>query len=381
MKALIAGAGISGLATGIALRQIGFDVEIYERSSRLREIGAGLMIWPNGARSLEALGVKIDALRVQRLSICTWRGHHLNDYPLQSVSKRFGFDPSFVHRAELQAALAMRFGSDGLFLGAEVNGFEQDGARVQVILHDGRAADGDLLVGADGLRSVVRRELLADGDPVYLGSTIWRGVVQREERLRIQPECGINWIGRGAEFLAFHLKGDRIYWAGVTKEPRGERAGPGGHKRDLIERFGSWAKPVPELIAATDSAAILRNDMYDRPRAPHWSGGRVTLVGDSAHPMTPNAGQGACQALEDAVALGNSLKEASNPTEAFSLYERARLRRANRVVAMSRQATRAVQIENQVLCALRDTVAYRIAQLVFLRTLDAILAPEPADIG
>ncbi len=355
------------------MRQAGFDVEIFERSPRLQEIGAGLMIWPNGARSLKSLDVTIDALIVRHFSICDWRGRRLSDYPLESISERFGFDPCFVHRADLQAALASRFGTSAVHLRAEVSGFRQDGESVEIVFQDGTTAAGDLLVGADGIRSPVRRQLLADGDPTYLGSTIWRGIVQGDGVLA-EPESGINWVGRGAEFLAFQLRGDRIYWAGVTKEPRGEHAGTGGHKADLLTRFGTWAKPVPKLIASTDEAAILRNDMYDRPPARRWSGGPVVLVGDAAHPMTPNAGQGACQALEDGVALGACLKDSRDLVSAFDLYERLRLRRANRVVAMSRQATRAVQLENRFLCAVRDVVGSFVAERIFLRTLDGILS-------
>lgn len=370
MKALISGAGIAGLATGIALRQAGHEVEIFERMPELREIGAGLMIWPNGARSLQALGVVIDAVTIQHMSVCTWRGRQVNDYPLESVAARFVFEPAFVHRADLQAALATTFGAEGLNFDAEVSGFNERGAKVEVIIRGGVAAAGDLLVGADGLRSPVRRQLLEDGDPVYLGSTIWRGVVDGHG-IRLPPAHGFDWVGRGSEFVAFPLLHDRMYWSGVIKQQRGEKPGPNGHKGDLLHAFGDWAQPIPALIAATADAAILRNDMYDRPPARRWSEGRVTLVGDAAHPMTPNAGQGACQALEDAVALVDSIKRSSHLTEAFGLYEDRRRRRANRLVTMARQATRAAQLDSPLLCALRDGFAGLMPSWVFLRMLDS----------
>ena len=375
MKALIAGAGIGGLAAAIALRRAGLEVQIFERSPQLQEIGAGLMIWPNGSRALKSLGVEAKTLEVKNVTLSNWRGRRLVEMPVDSAYVRYGHSVSFVHRADLQAALAKTFGPEGLRLGCEVRGFSENEAEVEVALNDGTVAAGDLLVGADGLRSPVRRQLLGDGDPTYLGSTIWRGLVA-SEGIAVPPGTGLNWWGRGSEFLAFHLADSKIYWAGVTKEPRGEGPGPGGHKHDLRERFGDWAEPVPSLIAATTDAAILRNDMYDRPPASHWSQGRVTLAGDAAHPMSPNQGQGACQALEDGVALGESVQRTSNVAEAFQLYERRRLRRANREVAVSRQATRGVQIDNALLCILRDGLMSLLPRQLILRIQDATLAPD-----
>jgi 2-polyprenyl-6-methoxyphenol hydroxylase-like FAD-dependent oxidoreductase len=375
VKALVAGAGIAGLATGIALRQAGVEVEIVERSPELREIGAGLMIWPNGTRALTALRVEVRTVEVNRITLANSRGRRLTELPADAALQRYGSNVSFVHRADLQAALANRFGRERIRLGCQVGGYLEDEARVAVALREGALQDADFLVGADGLRSAVRRQLLGDGDPTYLGSTIWRGLAPREA-IELPSGEGVNWWGRGSEFLAFHLADGSIYWAGVTKEPRGERPGPGGHKRDLLERFGSWTQPVPQLITATEEAAIVRNDMFDRSPSPRWSSGRVTLVGDAAHPMTPNQGQGACQALEDAVALAASLAQTTNLTEAFRLYERRRLRRANRVVEQSRQATRGVQIDNTFLCAIRDGFMSLIPRRVIMRMQDAVLAAD-----
>ncbi|HEV8261264.1 MAG TPA: FAD-dependent monooxygenase, partial [Burkholderiales bacterium] len=179
-KGLIAGAGIGGLAAGIALRRAGLEVQVFERTPGLREIGAALSIWPNGTRSLLALGVKARTLTVRRLSVRTWRGRHLMEAPVEAMRERYGCDMTFVHRADLQAALLNAFGEEGLRLDAEVIGFADEANQVNVMLRNGTSADGDLLVGADGLRSAVRRRLLGDGDPVYLGSTIWRGIVSAD---------------------------------------------------------------------------------------------------------------------------------------------------------------------------------------------------------
>jgi 2-polyprenyl-6-methoxyphenol hydroxylase-like FAD-dependent oxidoreductase len=379
VRALISGGGIAGLAAGIALRRAGLDVEIFERSPRLKEIGAGLMIWPNGARALRSLGVEPRHLEVKKVTLSNWRGRRLTEMPVETAYRRYGAGVSFVHRADLQAGLAKSFGPAGLRLGSEVRGFVEHETQIEVALRDGNVATGDLLVGADGLRSPVRRQLLGDGDPTYLGSTIWRGLTA-SVGIALPLGCGINWWGRGSEFLAFHLAGDVIYWAGVTKEPQGERPGSEGHKADLLERFGDWGQPVPQLIATTKDAAILRNDMYDRPPAPHWSRGRVTLAGDAAHPMSPNQGQGACQALEDGVALGESVQQSSSVAEAFQKYERRRLQRANREVTMSRQATRGVQLDNPVLSALRDGFMSLMPRRLIMRIQDATLAGDATEV-
>lgn len=210
MRALIAGAGIGGLATGIALRQAGLDVQVYERSRELREIGAGLMIWPNGTRSLQALGVEAKALTVKRISFCNWRGRLLIEAPVDSISERYGSEVAFIHRADLQTALSSALGRDALRLDSDVIGFAEEPDHVQVNLRDGTVAAGDFLVGADGLRSVVRRQLLGDGDPTYLGSTIWRGIVA-SEGIPLQRGHCVDLVGRGSEFLAFSLANDRIY--------------------------------------------------------------------------------------------------------------------------------------------------------------------------
>ena len=375
MKALVAGAGIAGLATGIALRRAGHDVEIFERSRELREIGAGLMIWPNGMRALKSIDVKVRMLVVNKITLRNSRGRRLTELAVDGVLERYGFNVAFVHRADLQSALARSFGQKLLHLGCEVRAFVQGRDAVEVTLGDGSARSADLLVGADGLRSAVRRQLLGDGDPLYLGSTVWRGLAPGEG-IDLPIGDGVNWVGHGSEFVAFHLAGGQIYWAAVTKEEHGAKPGSEGTKHDVLERFFTWAEPVPALIRATEEAAILRNDMYDRRPSIRWSHGRVTLVGDAAHPMTPNQGQGACQALEDGIALGESLAQTASITLALELYERRRLGRANRMVRISRQATRGVQIDNPVLCAIRDRVLSLIPRPMILATQDATMRAD-----
>jgi 2-polyprenyl-6-methoxyphenol hydroxylase-like FAD-dependent oxidoreductase len=193
----------------------------------------------------------------------------------------------------------------------------------------------------------------------------------------MEPGTGRNWWGRGGEFLAFPLTDGRLYWAGTANAPRSGEPSAGGHKQDVLDRFSGWDDMVVSIVGQTDSEAILQTDIYDRPPLRRWSVGRVTLLGDAAHPMTPSQGQGACQALEDAVALGRSLEGGRDVRDALRAYERARLRRANRVVTLSRQGSRSVQSESRWLCGLRNAGVKLLPQAVLRRILDATLA-EPA---
>jgi 2-polyprenyl-6-methoxyphenol hydroxylase-like FAD-dependent oxidoreductase len=373
MKALIAGAGIGGLSAAVALRRGGHEVEVLERVSRLREIGAAVVVWPNGTRALRALGVEPIWLAVKRLLILRSDGRRLSELPVSELLERYGSGMMLVHRAELQAALLTALGDGCVRLGVEVTGFSQDDGGVTVRLASGAEESADVLIGADGLRSAVRRQLAGDGDPIYQGFTAWRGEIPAG-RLKLDAGTGRNWWGRGGEFLAFPLTDGRIYWAGTANAPKSARPGPGGHKQDVLDRFNAWEDLVNSIIRATAPEAILRTDIYDRPALGTWSVGRVTLLGDAAHPMTPSQGQGACQALEDAVALGRSLQAGRDVSDALKAYERARLRKANRVVTMSRQGSRSVQAESRLFCGLRNAGVRMLPRRVMGWILDATLA-------
>ncbi len=358
----------------IALRRTGLEVQVLERASELREVGAGVVLWPNGTRALRELGVEPKWLQVNRLRLLRSDGRLIAELPVAELLERYGSGMIIVHRAELHTALLAAL--DGrIRFGAEVTGFSQDEASVRVRLAGGAEESADLLIGADGLRSAVGRQLLGDGDPVYQGFTAWRGEVP-SGRLELDAGTGRNWWGRGGEFLAFPLTDGRIYWAGTANARQSAQPGPRGHKQDILERFKDWDEAIHEIVGTTEPDAILRTDIFDRPARHTWTAGPVALVGDAAHPMTPSQGQGACQALEDAIVLGRSLAAARDIRDALREYERERLRRANRVVAMSRQASHMVQWESRWLCGLRNAAVRLLIKPAMLRALDTTFA-EP----
>ena len=383
MKAAIVGAGIGGLTAAIALRQAGVKTTVFERTGELREVGAGIFL---AANAVSALGELALADRVLQLgtpasmaSIFTWRGQTLSGVRADELEKRLGAPSAAVHRADLQGFLLQELGVENVCLGAECSGFEQDGEGVTVAFADGSEERRDLMVGAVGLHSTVRVRLFGPEKPRYAGYTAWRAVVEPGREL-LPRGTGFESWGRGARFGCVHIGGGRIYWFVTRNAPEGEKDGPvgspSGPKAVLTELFGGWHYPIPDLIDETDEERIRRDDLYDRePLTGSWGTGRVTLLGDAAHPSTPNLGQGACQAIEDAVVVARCLKEVgeTNMSEgvpsALRRYEDLRRERTAWIVRGSRALGRVGQLENPFLCRLRDAALKATPARVQLRQL------------
>ena len=363
-KALIIGGGIGGLATAIALTQIGFTVEVFERVTLLREVGAGLSLWANAIKALDYLGlasaVRALALPEAAGGIRTPSGDLLMQTANDQLAAQFGELSVMVHRAELHDQLRQAFGQE-IHLGMECVAITEEGTGVRVRFRNGEEAFGDLVIGADGLHSAVRAALHGPQPPRYAGYTAWRGVVGFEiNRLQI----GETW-GAGARFGQIPMQGNRVYWFATQNAPAGQHS-PDGEKAELLRLFGNWHNPIRALIEATPDAAILRNDLYDRPPLKRWGRGRITLLGDAAHPMTPNLGQGACQALEDAVVLAKQVQSTADLPTALRAYEAARIPRTTMIVNQSRQVGQVGQWANPVAVAGRNwLVKYLLARVQY----------------
>ena len=245
-----------------------------------------------------------------------------------------------------------------------------------MFLDDGSELNADLLVGADGIYSTIRGELLGHEKPTYAGYTAWRGIVEyphstyspKEEAS--SPGAG----GRGSVVPGWAAEGcTGLPPATPRKE---EDDGPIGSRRTLLGIFSGWHEPVEELIEATSETDIRRDDVYDREPVERWGRGRVTLLGDAAHPMTPNLGQGACQAIEDAVGLAGCLQEEAGVAAALRSYEARRTRRTAAIVRLSRRMGQVGQLEHPLLCRLRDATAKRLPASIQRRQLQMILGYE-----
>ena len=373
MRAIIVGAGIGGITAAVALRRVGVEAVVFERARELREIGAGISVWTNAMRALEEIGLA-EAVRAAGReeiggTVRTAEGRTITSIPARVLEERFGKNV-ILTRPDLQTTLLAPLPDAALKLGAELRGFRQDGRGIVARFADGREERGDLLVGADGLGSAVRGQIFGEGKPRYAGFTAWRGLVELGEE-----HDGFEAWGRGELFGLVGLGRGRFYWYATKNAPEGQGDEARGRKAELLERFGNWHEPVPAVIQATQEARILRNDVYDRrPLGRRWGRGLVTLLGDAAHPMTPNLGQGACQAIEDAVELAECVRGRRDSIEAaLSLYGERRARRAALVARRSRALARAVQLENPLLCRLRNAVVGALPLQMKLRQLDPVL--------
>ena len=360
MRVIVVGGGIGGLTTAIALRRAGLEATVFERAGELREIGAGISLWANAMKALKKLGL-YDAVRTVGRplrpggELRSSTGEVFHEVSAAAMEEGFGDVSVAVHRADLQEVLLGALEPrDAVRLGIDFRGFEQDGDGIVACFADGREERGDLLVGADGLRSTVRARLLGDGPPRYAGYTAWRGVVELEDD-PVPGRAGFEAWGRGGRFGLVKLGRGRVYWFATKNAPEGEEEAA-GRKGELLARFGGWHEPIPAVINATGESDIHYDGVYYREPVKRWGEGRVTLLGDAAHPMTPDLGQGACQAIEDAVALAACLAKEGPVETALKLYEARRADRTAYVVRQSRRLGRLGQLESPLACGLRDAV-------------------------
>jgi 2-polyprenyl-6-methoxyphenol hydroxylase-like FAD-dependent oxidoreductase len=343
LRILIVGAGIAGLTAALALMRDGHEVAVYEQAGALAELGAGVQISANGARVLFALGLE-PALRAvwcapEGKEIRLWNTAEtwkLFDLGAESVA-RYGAPYFMIHRADLHAVLAdaVRGVDPGAIrLDARCVGFENDGEAVTLHLANGERVDGDALVGADGVHSRIRSLLAGDDKPTFTGCMAWRGLVP-VERLpaRMRRNVGINWVGPGGHVINYLLRRGEIFnFVGIVerKDWQVESWTARGTNAECAADFPDWHADIHELIR--NIAEPFKWALLGREPLARYSVGRVTLVGDAAHPTLPMLAQGANMAIEDGMVLARCLAADRDVARALQRYDAARLDRTARLV-------------------------------------------------
>ena len=349
LKVVVIGAGIGGLTSGIALSQAGYEVEIYDRVKEIRPVGAGISLWSNGVKVLNRLGLGEKIAQIgglmDRMQYRTMTGEVLNDIDLMPLIHQVGQRPYPVARRDLQTMLLEAF--PGIVkLDRKCIGVEEDETGVTAFFENGDQARGDLLVAADGVRSILRTYVLGEEiQPQYGGYVNWNGLVSADEDLA-PKNTWVIYVGDCKRASMMPVADDRFYFFFDVPLPKGTLANPDNYKAELKEHFANWAQPVQKLIDRLDPDTVARLDIHDVGPIDRFVKGRVALLGDSAHTTCPDMGQGGCQAMEDALVLTNYLLSTNLGVEyALQRYETERKERANGLVQKARK--RAEQIHGK----------------------------------
>ena len=347
MKIIIAGGGIGGLTAALCARHFGHEVVVLERAPDLAEIGAGIQIPPNAMKVFAALGMDAalaeTAFEPEAIEARMGRsGLELFHIPLaEHAVKRWGAPYLHIHRADYISVLAKALrdeSPDGLHLGAEIIGYTQTEDAVEVQLADGRRITGDALVGADGIHSPVREQMLGAEKPIFTGNVAWRAVVPMAALGADGPRpTACAWMGPGKHCVTYRLRrGMLANFVGVverddwTTESWTER----GTRESALADFEGWHPTITRMLGEAD--ALYRWALFDRAPLPQWVDGRVGLLGDAAHPMLPFMAQGAAMAVEDAWVVAREVTQKPSPARGLEAYQHLRQTRTGRVQARSR---------------------------------------------
>lgn len=340
------GAGIGGTSAGIALQRLGHEVVIYDRMRENRPVGAALSLWSNGVKVLNWLGLSEEVAALGgRMETMSYRdgadGETWCRFPLDPVASATGQRPYPVARADLQALLMRTFGTERIHLGKELVGITDDGERVTAHFADGTSDTGDVLLGADGARSLTRAWVNEGGAPIersYCGYTNYNGLVPADDRIGPLTEW-TTYVGEGKRCAVMPVAGERFYFWFDVPQPAGLPYDRTDGKQPLLDAFGAWGAPgVRTLLEAIDPASSLnRVEIWDIDPFDTWTRGRVAILGDAAHNTTPDIGQGACSALEDAFALGIAVAtDTVSVEDTLRRYAASRVERAGDLVLRAR---------------------------------------------
>jgi salicylate hydroxylase len=353
-RIVIIGAGIGGLTAACALRQNGFEVEVYERSPELGEVGAGLQIGPNAVKVLNALGLEDRLRRIaaepdETVSV-RWDDASLRyREPLKAIAQaEYGARYLTAHRADLHRLLIELLPESSIHLGRACVGAELVGRHAVARFADGSAVEADLVVGADGIRSAVRESLFGADQPRFTQQMCWRGIVPIERvptrigpggGVRVKRDDFVGWLGPNGHVICYPIRGGELYniFAGhVSEDWVDESWTVPSSREEILAGYAGWNEALLGMLGQTERC--FKWGICDRDPLLHWTKGQVTLLGDAAHPMMPTLAQGAAITIEDGYALARNLASSRNDmAQALAAYDAERVPRASRVQLQARQ--------------------------------------------
>ncbi|NER11919.1 zeaxanthin epoxidase [Leptobacterium flavescens] len=335
----IIGGGIGGLTTALAFEKLQIEYQLFEQAPQLNEIGAGIWLAPNALQVMEWLGLLGEVQKrgnaIDRIMITDRHLHPIIDNDQKVFRETFGYTNTAIHRASLQALLFEQLPKDMVHLGKAFEHYEySENNKLKLYFKNSDPVETDYLIGADGIRSAVRKQLFPNSRLRYSGQTCWRGISHYDAGPEIQ-KSGIEMWGDQIRFGISQVAPDRIYWFAVSLSPPGMEDDKQTLKSGLLKMFSGFTSLVKELIQNTPEDSIIRSDINDLKPMKKWYEGNICLIGDAGHSTTPNMGQGGAQAIEDAYYLARCISEASNPETAFSGFQQKRFKKVNDIVKQS----------------------------------------------
>jgi FAD-dependent urate hydroxylase len=371
MEIAVIGGGIGGLCAAATLQKQGFSVHVYDSTPAFHAVGAGIGIGSNAMQALKEIGVGenvfADGYIVRKMVFQDQKGKTLNSTDFSALGKESGQQNITIHRADLHRTLLDALDPYTVQYNKKCVSVEQDQSKATAHFQDGTSISADLLIAADGIHSLVRQTLLPKAKPRFAGYTCWRGITENNGNIPEFTACEL-WSTKG-RFGAAPMKNGMVYWFAcintTPRNPRYQQLSP----KEVAELFNHFPASVPSIIQSTPPEIILHHDILDIKPLRRFVFGRIVLLGDAAHATTPNMGQGAGQAIEDAIVLGNGFKQFKDPRKALNFYEEKRIARTAKVIRLSRQIGAAAQIQSRPLALARDFLFPFIPSKVLQRRL------------
>jgi 2-polyprenyl-6-methoxyphenol hydroxylase-like FAD-dependent oxidoreductase len=353
----IIGGGIGGLTLAVALQKLNITVRLYENTPILKPVGAGLGLAGNAIHALQALGIDQPIIKkgniLDRLEIVDQKGKILSvANPSASITSS-QIHNFAIHRADLHQALLGMLDQASLFLNKRCIDFNQHQDGVEIIFEDGTSESADFVVACDGINSVFRKKLLPTSLPRYAGYTCWRAVIP-QDNLSKERHVGFETWGKGKRFGVTPLSENRLYWYACINAATEKSLLQHYTIYDLKNEFQDFHNPIPEILSATPNEHLIWGDIYDIAPIPKFAFNNIVLLGDAAHATTPNMGQGACMAIEDAVTLRNAFMQHGITVDAGKTYEQKRLKRTQKIIEQSRLIGKIAHISNPMAIRARN---------------------------
>ena len=365
----IIGAGIGGLTTALTLKKRGLNVNIFESSAEIKPVGAGIILANNAMQVFQKLGIqdKIEKAgnKISFMKITDDQLTPLSVVNLSEYEQKYGVSNIAIHRGELQKILANEIGFDNINLSKRLSKIEKN-RLFKLTFEDNSTIESKLVIGADGIKSVVRNQLFEKSTLRNPNQICWRGICEIDLPQKYHNELNEAW-GKGKRFGFVKISDKKVYWYALTNSKNVEISNV-----NLTEYFSEFHSDILNILSATKKEQIIVSDIFDLKPIDKWQNENVCLVGDAAHATTPNLGQGACQAIEDAYVLGKLLDNGMPIENTFKAYEKLRRKKAHTIVNTSWTVGKMAHIENRLGIWLRNLVMKNMPKSANKKQMDMI---------